>query len=376
MSTVEGGQISVRQATLLLATTIHTTVILFAPALIASIAGPDSWLVPAVPTFAALAVIGPVAALQRRHPGLTLVQIAEATLGKILGKAVTAVFLFWLIHANSVIVRELGELISTSVLMETPLEVIMGGAAFVAAILVLLGLEVLARSTEVIFFNMAVFFAIVMALGARDFRPERLLPFLENGIVPVLQASASPSAFRGEVVLLGMVMPFLEQRERTFFVGLGAVLITAVFLTAVTAGAVMMFGPEETGRLISPTLELARTVQAGGFVERIEALVVATWIAGMLIKMAVFLYAAVLGLAQWAGLRDYRPITAPVAAATVVVGIGSFSSFLEVFGFIRDYWAPYGLTVEIGFPLLLLAASLARGTWSREKQPAAGGGAG
>lgn len=365
MNSIEGGQISTRQAMLLLTMTLSVTTILFLPGLAAGIAKQDSWMVPIIPTPVALTIVWFMSVLARRHPGLSLVQISEAVYGRFVGKALGAAFIFWLIHTNAVIIRELAELVKTTILMATPIEVVEGMTALVAVILVILGLEVMARTNELITVNLTIAFSIVLLLAAKDFHPERLTPVLEHGLLPVLKASVSPAAFRGEVVLLGMIMPFLEERNRVLKIGFWAVTVPLLLLVFLNAASVMMFGPEEVGRIISPTLELARTVQVAGFVERIEALVVATWIGGTFVKIAFFHYAAVLALAQVTGLSDYRPLAFPVGAVTTVLGIAIFDNILELLDYISEIWGPYGLTFEFGFPLLLVAGSLIRGTASR-----------
>lgn len=373
MNPVEGGQISARQATLLTITVLVATVIIFVPSLTVTIAGQDAWMVPFAATLVAFGITVLVVALERRHPGQSLVQITETVLGRVLGKALSALFVFWLMHTNAIVLREVGDFITTNFLEETPVVVLEGSIALIAAVIVVLGLEVIARMNEVILPLMTVMLATVILLLVKDFEPERLAPVLEHGVLPVLRASATPSAFWGEVVLLGMILPFLERKDQALRVGLWGSFVALLLIVTVITSMIMLFGAEETERIIS-FIELSRNVRLGPFVERIEAIPIAIWLTGLVIKVAFFLYVAVLALAQWAGLSDYRPLAFPVMAVTSVLASGLVDSVVELLDFLARFWGPYGLTIEFGFPALLLLASLIRGALARRKDRSAEGG--
>ncbi len=60
--------------------------------------------------------------------------------------------------------------------------------------------------------------------------------------------------------------------------------------------------------VLPTTFNSVRLVSIANFLERLESVVLMAWILGGFIKVGVFYYAAVLGRAQWLGLKDYRSL--------------------------------------------------------------------
>ncbi|RED37409.1 spore germination protein [Paenibacillus sp. VMFN-D1] len=88
--------------------------------------------------------------------------------------------------------------------------------------------------------------------------------------------------------------------------------MTAWFGEMITLAAsglisVFLFG-EYTSTLNYPFIEVVRYIALGEFFQHIDALLLAVWLPGTFIELATYHYAAVAGLAEWTGLKDYRAL--------------------------------------------------------------------
>lgn len=126
--------------------------------------------------------------------------------------------------------REFGELIATMMMVQTPVIVINATFVLLAAYLVRSGIEVIARILELTQPWVILLFSIVLLFGLQKTYFRNLLPVLKNGIKPVLMGPVTPSAWRGEVMLLAMLLPFVDEPGKGKILGIWGVLLLGIIL--------------------------------------------------------------------------------------------------------------------------------------------------
>ncbi|MFZ5631568.1 MAG: GerAB/ArcD/ProY family transporter [Bacillota bacterium] len=356
---LERGKISCTQTVFLLITLVGSTAVVFLPAISARIAGRDAWLTPLLATAPGIYLALVISALGRRFPGQTLIQYLQSVLGSWPGKITGLFYLFFFLHTNGVIIREFSELMVTMVMPRTPPVVFHVTILLLCAWAVRGGLEVLARTVEVIFPLMLFIFAAAVLLTVKDMHLENLLPVLENGFKPVIRASLDPIGWRGEIILLAMFLPCLDRPGEGGRCAVAAVVIIGIILVFDAVANTAVFGPA-VGRMTFPTFSLIRQVSIANFLERIESVHVAIWVLGMFGKIALFYYAAVLGAAQLANLKDYRPLVLPVGVILAALATLVAANSQEVVEYIVRGWPPFSFVFEYIIPTILLALAAAR----------------
>ncbi|MCL6635675.1 MAG: endospore germination permease [Peptococcaceae bacterium] len=358
----EKGKIDSKQATFLMVNTILSTAILFVPAITARHAGQDAWLSALLATLFGLLAALLVAGLGLRFPEQTIFQYPEVILGRVPGKLVALLYVWWFLHMDAEVIREYGSFIVSAFMPETPLIVFHLAVVAMAAYAVRNGLEVIGRTNQV-FFPLIVFSLLILfLLATQEMDTKRLLPVFDRGAVQILKGAVTPMSWFGELFTLAALIPCLNRPVEARRVAVTAVLLTGFFFTLTVFGVVLIFGPNVTAGWMFPTLNGARLIHLANFLERLESIVMVVWVTGGFVKISVFYWAAVLGSAQVAGLRDYRPLVLPVGAFLVMLSILVHRNILELVAFLGTVWPPYALTVfEVGIPLLLLAVASIRG---------------
>lgn len=362
MGTVlEKGKVSSYQGIfLLLFTVVVSTAVLFVPEITAINAGRNSWIsVLVVATAYGLLTALVIIKLGKIFPDKTLIEYLPIILGPILGKIIGAAYIFWFIHFNSVIVREFGDLLLTSFMPETPL------ISFIIILLILgawatkEGLEVICRTNEFIFpfFILSVTFIFILTVHDADFT--RLLPVMEHGMKPVIRGAWTPMAWRGQVIVATMFFPYLKDANNAGKFLTYSIFLMGFVLTIATMFTTAMFG-ELTPYLTFPFFELARCVSIGRFFERMEALVLVMWVAGVTVKVATYYYISALGTAQLLGLSDYRPIVFPIGLLLGIWSLELFQNSSELIEWVTKVFPIYAYLFEIAIPLLLLIVALLR----------------
>ncbi|AEG60598.1 GerAB/ArcD/ProY family transporter [Desulforamulus ruminis] len=360
-------QISSWQATAYIVILILPTAILFVPATTAASAGPDAWLSLLAALVFGLLVAGIASALASRFPQETPVEYAPRLLGRYLGKLVGLIFACYFYYVAYFVQRQFTELMSTTYLFNTPVLVNIGLLTLIACYALYLGMEPLARTNTVITCFFLISIVVIFLLILKHIRLENFTPLLATPPGKILFGALSPGSWFGECAVILMLAPFLADKKKIARITFGAVLIVFFSMVLVTIGAVGLFGPETTSRLVFPTFSLARYTMIETFMslDRVDVLFMAVWVAGMAFKLTTFFYAGTLAFAQLFGLKSYRPLIIPGGILLTVLSLNSWTNIAELMEFSAQVFPPSVSFVNFFLTFLLYLISF--------KEPSPGG---
>jgi spore germination protein KB len=286
------GKISARQ--LMILTTLFTvgSAILIIPSGMAFVAKQDAWL-------AALAGVGggPLVLylyikITSLYPQMTLIEIMESLLGKWLGKAVGLLFFTTIfINAPVTVLFYLGNFMTTQMIPETPI----------------LAVNLL--------------FAIIVLLAARKL--ENIQPVLEAGVRPIWPAALAfvSTVYLPHIILL-MIFPAAvnrsDQARKAFLLGS---LIGGLILFLVVALTILVLGPQITASSMYPSYELAKKINIGNFLQRIEAIMAAIWFISLFFRITLYMHSIVTAISQIFCLKSGRQLVLPLGIVLVVMSI-------------------------------------------------------
>ncbi len=360
MRTMAPEKISGSQFMWLLVTAVLPTAVLFIPAVTIKEAGPSAWIDGLiVPTVWGLLVIKLVSSLGGRFPGRHMVDYAGEILGKYLGKLVGLFYIFIFVYTNAVILREFGEFLVTAFMQETPALVFISVLLALAASGVRNGIEVIARMNQ--FVVSLMFFALVfifsLVLSEADAR--HLLPFFEGGIKSLIRGALTPMGWRGEVFLTLILLPYLNSYREARAAGYKAVLLLGLVLGIDIAMVLAVFG-EQAANQVFPVHALATYISVAGFLERVEAFILALWVAGVTVKVTIWFFCAVMVTAQTFGLQDYKPVVLPLGIIQAVWAITIYDNVREMVDFFARPWITFSVFFEFIVPFTLLIIAVVR----------------
>ncbi len=359
---LEEGKISSRQAIFLMVSTVLSTAFLFVSSGTAYLAGQDGWISILLATLVALLASWLAVSLGLRFPDKTLFQFSEIILGRWPGKVVALLFILWYVYFADAL-RQYGSFLVDAFMPDTPLIVFELVFMAIAAYAVRNGLEVFNRINEIILPLILGSLIVLYILAGPQMDLKRLLPvFIERGAVPVIKGAVMPAAWMGEIVTMAMLIPYLNKAKEAHKVAVTATLINGFFILVSFVAGIAVFGPKISAGWFFPGLNVAMMIHLANFIERFEAVIMAVWVAGALVKISLFYWVVVLGSAQLLELKDYRPLVLPVGVIFLALSIMLHDSVMDLFVFVSTYWSVLALTVfELGLPLLLLVVAVIRG---------------
>ncbi|MBI0579315.1 endospore germination permease [Neobacillus cucumis] len=341
------------------------TTILVIPGSLAHEVRQDAWIAAIIGTAISFLIVALYIAVGRMFPTMTLVEIVETLLGKWLGKAVSLTFVFFSFINAQDLLYYVGTFLTTQIIPDTPHEAIHILFACILIMGIRLGLETLARSAE-LFFPLFVFLFLLLIVSVLltadlwEFR--NIQPMFKTGVKPMIRAVFTfTSIFTLPLIVLLMIFPIsvtqVKKAEKNFFI---AIFIAGVCLIILITLTILVLGPETSARQLYPSYTLARRINVGGFLQRIEAILAIMWLITIFFKMSIYFYAAVIGFVQTLNLKDYRPFTLPLGMILVTISFFSHPNVTHSAKFDNEIWPIYSLMYGIVLPLLLLAVNAIR----------------
>ena len=365
---LDNGKISNRQFSILIILFTIGTTTLIVPTVLSDPAKQDSWLASFVGICFGLLLIVIYKMLAGRYPDLTLAQYCEKILGKWLGKSLSLLFFVFYLLLTSCLLRIIGDLITTHILAETPIQAVIGLFVLTVILAVRYGLETFSRSSEMLFPYVLLFFLLLSLFLLPQVESNRILPILENGINPILEGVYHILALPFlELFIFLMIAPYVKTPAKIGKNMLISVLIGGFVVTLVTLLSTMVIGYELTARLNFPTFVLAQKIDIGNFIQRIEVISGAFIFISIFVKITVTFYSMVLSLAQTLELKNYQILTFPLGAIALLLSICLWPNIIYFRTYSKEVWTPICIIFGLFFPLLLLAVDMIKAKFSKKK---------
>lgn len=346
------------------------TSILIVPSVLAEGVKQDAWIAAILGIIIGVIVIWLFCLIIQWFPNLTFVEICEKILGKWIGKAVSLLFVSMaFIYAASLLYYS-GTFLNIHLMPNTPMIALNLLLALAIVMGVRLGIETIARSAEILIFFFFIFFLLLVLFILPEMKLENIQPIFEAGPIPIIQSTKSVIEVTSvNAVVLLMIFPAcinnLKQAKKSFYIGYligGLVIIILTFL------CIAVLGFYSTAAEYHPSYELAKRINIGNFIQRIEASMAGLWIIALYIKATLYFYVSVLGLAQIFNRKDYKPLTIPLGVIVVVLSVVMYPSVVY-----QEHWNAtigiyYSYSIGLLLPLLLLIVNAIRKTHLKKEK--------
>jgi spore germination protein KB len=297
----------------------------------------DVWLVILTAAITSLVIMSVYIKLSALYPNYTLVQMLRFILGKYIAYPLIVMYIVYFTYIAARVCRDFGELMVSTILVETPIVVVIGSLLVLLVYCLRGGIETFGRMGEAVFplFMFSLMIIWVLLLTVHSFNITNLTPILGDGIKPVLK-EVFPNTLTfpfGESVIILMFIPFLNNKKHAGRVGYAVILIGGILLTINSILILSVLGPEVYKKDFFPLLSATRLVSIADFLERFDAIIILMMVAGVFFKVGMFTYGAAVGISQLLNVNNTKSIL--LAMGTILTPlsllIGSnFIRFLEI----------------------------------------------
>lgn len=254
----------------------------------------DAWLVILIAMVIGIVFVWIYTELQMGFPEKNFAEIIIILLGKKIGMPLAFLYaIYWLWPAARNL-REFGELIVLTSLHNTPLLVVLITFMLTSIYVLLLGFNVLGRTSEIfmpiiIFYIISIFLLLIMS---KEVNIKNLFPVLQDGMKPVL-AAAFPNVVTfpfGEIFIFSMYWCYVDDKKAIRSSTILAILLTGILLSFTLAAYVTVLGVGYVSITTIPLVELVKMINIGEFFTNLDILAISIMFLGGFYKMSLFYY--------------------------------------------------------------------------------------
>lgn len=250
----------------------------------------------------------------------------------------------------------------TEVMPETPTL----SFAFLFTIIIVfaayLGIEVFARSVEILFPIFLLIFIIFIICISPQINIENIMPVYETDSKSLIVGTLNfMSVFSFPLAVLLMFFPsgvnVQKAAQKGYYIG---TLVGGIVLILIIALSTLVLGSTNTSIKTFPSYALAQRISIGNFFQRVEIIMAVMWIISIYIRTFIYFYATVLGLGQILKIKDPRPLILPLGLCMVALAQIAHPNIVHSYTYNENIWPLYSGSLTVLLPLLLLTVAKIR----------------
>jgi spore germination protein len=297
--------------------------------------------------------------LGMRYPQQTIIQYSEKLIGKWLARFINILLILFFAVLTSLASREFGEVVVTSVLQSTPLEV---------TVIVMLSLAAISSRNDMttfayihhLYFPLILFPGIVIVvLSLKNAVVINLLPILGNEHHGYLNGILLIAALFQSSAVITMIIPAMRRPDRAISAGIFGMILSGGLYLLIVVATVSVFGSEEIKQLLWPTLELAKTTSLpANVLERLDGAFIAVWVTAVFTTLFSTYYFTIHSLSQLLRLRDHKLFSFMLLPFVFVIAMLP-QNVVQMYDIISII-GRYGLVLTILYPGILLLVAFIR----------------
>lgn len=332
----------------------------------------DAWIFTLMGMSCSVILMFIYTSLATYYPGDSLIQMIPKLVGKFIAYPIVILYILHFIYSAARGYRELGELIVTTILTDTPMFFVVFSFMLLMIYCLKGGIEIFGRMSELLFpiYIISLVLIWLLLFSVEQFNLDHLLPIFGNGAQPVLK-EVFPNGINfpfGETIVILMFIPFLKTQQKIRRIGITIILIGGLLLTINTVLMIAVLGPELYSRDVYKLLATTQMVSVADFLERFDILVILLMVSGVFFKVGGFTFAATVAISQLFKLKQYRSVTIGVTPVILFLSFVSATSYVEHLEIGFKYYIPYVHTLlQIIFPILFIGIAFIRKKLSNKK---------
>ncbi|WP_139998913.1 GerAB/ArcD/ProY family transporter [Paenibacillus paridis] len=352
-------QITVIQAAAILVSSIIGVGVLALPLFAVKAAESGAPLVTFLGMLLAFVGLFLITVLGMRFPDKSVIEYSQDIIGKGLASFGSVLIIVFFAVLTSLTAREFGEVVVTSVLRSTPVEVTVIVMLLLAAISTRNEITTIAYIHTFYFPLLLVPVLLIVALSLKNAEAINLLPVWGNESKGMMKGTLTIAALFQGTFVLSAVIPSMNKPQNAMKASIGGMLIAGGLYVIIVAAAVSVFGAEEIKQLLWPTLELAKaTSLPANILERLDAAFLAVWVTAVFTTLLSSYFLTIHSISKLFRLKDHKLFSYFILPFVFTMAMLP-QNIVEMYEIIVNV-GQIGLCITIVYPGLLLLISILR----------------
>ncbi|TRZ39811.1 hypothetical protein CEQ21_02375 [Niallia circulans] len=293
----------------------------------------DAWMAIGIATAIGIAIHFCYVALYRAGgTGKTFTRILQDAFSRPVGIVISTLYYLYFLYLAARVTGDFAFFINEVILWSVSAWVIKLSILLLVAYVCYLDIETLGRSSQALTLIMLTFLilVIVFMFFLEDFHWTNLRPMLEDGFSPVIKA-VFPTLMTfpfGEVIVFICYYQYLTKFSTFQKKGWMAVLISGVTLIIIAVLNVGLLTADLAKIFTFPFMKTIEHINFLNFIRHLELLAVLVFTIGGLIKITIFSYAGIQGLAEIFKLKKKQMMIIPFLLAVYFISAAFMNNFV------------------------------------------------
>jgi spore germination protein KB len=320
----------------------------------------DAWIGVVLGYLISLPVIWIYETLAKRFPAKSLIEINDAVFGHILGKLISALYIFYFLSLACLNTRTMGNFVKSSILPNTPLPVILTLFMIICAWALRKGTKNL-TSLGTLFVVISVaslllnYLLTIKNMKLQNFLPILSMP-LKNYFIGAHIVASLPLC---EIFVFFMLLPEMQKPEEFGKAMRGGIIIGTALMFFIVIRDIAVLGNYIAVSTI-PSFAALRLIDIGEILTRLEVIYAFILIALYFFKVSVLFYASVSAFSRLMKFDSYKSLIYIFGSLIVVYGLAVFKSTFEHSEWLNTAVAGYSTFFLFILPAVTLIVALMR----------------
>ncbi|MDI3480571.1 MAG: spore germination protein [Tepidanaerobacteraceae bacterium] len=336
----------------LLITTSNSLLIPLSQTAIAAGSRQDSWLAEILSLAIQLVMLQMILKFSLLSKDMEFSSRIKKICGRIVGSIVIVLYIWFFVFSSAAFLKELTSFAVAMIYVQTPSVVIDLMIILTSCYMAFHGLEVQARTNEIILPTIISLYLIGLFLLLPNVKLDNFKPVLENGLTPVIKGAFISSSSFVFTVFVPVVLSYVnkpEECQKTLTIGS---IIQGFLLIIATAIITGVLGPNLAQVTIYRGYIALRYISYGNFVEHLDPIGFSIFVLSKVVQISLFIYAASLISAQFLAIKSYKPLIFPTGFIILLLS-NIFKNVSQLNRFFITLWPLHNFFFEMVIPLFL-----------------------
>jgi spore germination protein (amino acid permease) len=356
---IKEGKFGVNEAVCLVTIAICNKIFSTTPGSVTRTIGTTGWYMTLISCASALVFFIFIYLLLKRFPGKNIVEIYEASLGRIIGFIFSFLLMVSFLSGSGIYTSEYVSIMKIYIFPITPLSVLIGALIFAASVAAFLGLETIVRVAKLAAYSALFGYFLILIFSSQYFKLAHILPILGYGLDRTVITGILRGSAYAEVVILAVFAGSLQGIGYIKKAGLISMILSGFLLSLGLLCFSFVFTYTTTEEVTAPIYVMVRILRYGAFFQRLDPIFIFIWIITTIIYISILFYTAVSIYCKIFRLQDTRPVIIPMAvlAFTIAIFPKDFSSVVAEY---VEGFRTYSNITFFVLPLIALIVAVIR----------------
>jgi len=319
----------------------------------------DAWIAVLLALLMGIILVKIYLQIQASFPDKNLIEIIEVLLGRFITVPLGLLYSCYFLYISLLNLFDISIFLKSRLLEDASLSAIQIMILMIILYLLFLGIETMARFTEVITYFLIiplVIIGIFLIIGSGELNFDNLKPILSQGLKPIIKVSFSQLLTFpfGDMITFLMVWHYLKSRDYLNEISFTSTIIGGILVCLSVINMIAILGVQLTKHTTIPIMSISTIIDLGEIIHGMDPLVAIILFITGIIKLAFTCYASVLSFITTFKIKKRKLVLIFFILTLILIANNSFNpvSFLI---FLKDSPENYiQLIFELAIPIILL----------------------